>query len=258
MVRNSFFVLILFGISTEGSVAQSLRSPVRDPIRSFQRPIVTWTEIRDQNVVLQQRDFSCGAAALATVLRYYWGKDIQEDDVLESLSRALKPDALKERTENGLSLADLKVVSDRMGFDAAVGKLDNLQKLSESKIPLIVGPPETPATESLTPPAFTLVTLSLANQKYPNVHEKLKSSAVGLCGKLEVARRMLQFLDPRSQALNLERRRTFTTAPRSDGVCKIREAELPECAFPSWSLGTSGTRDKLGGDQQEVQIILLL
>ena len=138
MVRNSLFVLILFGISTEGSIAQSLRSPVRDPIRSFQRPIVTWTEIRDQNVVLQQRDFSCGAAALATVLRYYWGKDIQEDDVLESLSRALKPDALKERTENGLSLADLKVVSDRMGFDAAVGKLDNLQKLGESKIPLIV------------------------------------------------------------------------------------------------------------------------
>lgn len=138
MVRNSLFVLILFGISTEGSIAQSLRSPVRDPIRSFQRPIVTWTEIRDQNVVLQQRDFSCGAAALATVLRYYWGKDIREDDVLESLSRALKPDALKERTENGLSLADLKVVSDRMGYDAAVGKLDNLQKLSESKIPLIV------------------------------------------------------------------------------------------------------------------------
>ena len=138
MVRNSLFVLILVGISTKDLIAQSMRSPVRDPTRTFQRPVASWTEIRDQNVVLQQRDFSCGAAALATVLRYYWGKDIQEDDVLESLSRALKPDALKERTENGLSLADLKVVSDRMGYDAAVGKLDNLQKLGESKIPLIV------------------------------------------------------------------------------------------------------------------------
>jgi uncharacterized protein len=138
MVRNSLFVLILVGISTKDSIAQSMRSPVRDATRSFQRPVASWTEIRDQNVVLQQRDFSCGAAALATVLRYYWGKDIQEQDVLESLSRALKPDALKERTENGLSLADLKVVSDRMGYDAAVGKLDNLQKLGESKIPLIV------------------------------------------------------------------------------------------------------------------------
>jgi predicted double-glycine peptidase len=138
MVRNVLFFLILISVSTKNSVAQGLRSPVRDPIRSFQRPVVSWTAIRDQNVVLQQKDFSCGAAALATVLRYYWGKDIQEADVLDSVSIALKPEALKERTENGLSLADLKVVSDRMGYDAAVGKLDNLQKLGESKIPLIV------------------------------------------------------------------------------------------------------------------------
>ncbi|MCY2984287.1 MAG: peptidase C39, partial [Planctomycetota bacterium] len=73
MVRNLLFFLILISVSTKSSVAQTLRSPVRDPIRSFQRPVVSWTAIRDQNVVLQQKDFSCGAAALATVLRYYWG-----------------------------------------------------------------------------------------------------------------------------------------------------------------------------------------
>lgn len=138
MFRKLLFILILAASPTDKSIAQNTRSPIRDPVRSFQRQVVSWTEIRDQNVVLQQKDFSCGAAALATVLRYYWGKDIQEEDVLESLTRTLKPEALKDRTKNGLSLADLKVLSDRMGYDAAVGKLDSLQKLSESKIPLIV------------------------------------------------------------------------------------------------------------------------
>lgn len=120
------------------ATAQSNNSPVRDPNRTFARPVLNWTEIRNQNIVMQERDYSCGAAALATVLKYYWGKDVSEENVLDSLARSLRPEALKDRTENGLTMADLKVVSDRMGYDAAVGKLDNLSKLTESKIPVIV------------------------------------------------------------------------------------------------------------------------
>ena len=129
---------MLYTLAPPYGVAQTERAPTRDGNRSFSRQVVTWSELKYQNVVMQKRDYSCGAASLATILRYYWGKDIQEIDVLEALERSLKPQALKDRVENGLTMADLKVVSDRMGFDAAVGKLSGVEKLAESKIPVIV------------------------------------------------------------------------------------------------------------------------
>ena len=122
----------------EARAEVSGRAPVRNGQRTFARPVLTWTEIKYQNVVMQEKDYSCGAASLATVLRYYWGKDVTEVDVLAVVDRSLKPEALKDRIEYGLTMADLKVVADRMGYDAAVGKLPNVTKLSESKIPLIV------------------------------------------------------------------------------------------------------------------------
>jgi predicted double-glycine peptidase len=133
-----FAGLMLYTLAPPYGVAQTERAPTRDGNRSFSRQVVTWSELKYQNVVMQKRDYSCGAASLATILRYYWGKDIQEIDVLEALERSLKPQALKDRVENGLTMADLKVVSDRMGFDAAVGKLSGVEKLAESKIPVIV------------------------------------------------------------------------------------------------------------------------
>ena len=129
---------MLHTLATSKGLAQLERAPIRDGNRSFSRQVLTWTEIKYQSVVMQKKDYSCGAASLATVLRYYWGKDIQEIDILEALERSLKPHALKDRVENGLTMADLKVVSDRMGFDAAAGKLASVEKLAESKVPVIV------------------------------------------------------------------------------------------------------------------------
>ncbi|MCA9191782.1 MAG: C39 family peptidase [Planctomycetales bacterium] len=129
-----FFVLCI----SPQLYAQTGRAPTRDGNRSFSRSVLSWRETKLQNVVLQQRDYSCGAAAMATVLKYYWGKDIGELEILEALERTLKPEALKDRVENGLTMADMKIVADRMGYDAAVGKLDDVSKLAESKIPVIV------------------------------------------------------------------------------------------------------------------------
>jgi predicted double-glycine peptidase len=147
--RSDYWVL--FGAARVGILAIALglqlptawaevsgRAPVRNSQRTFARPVLTWNEIKYQNVVMQEKDYSCGAASLATVLRYYWGKDVTEVDVLAVVDRSLKPEALKDRIEYGLTMADLKVVADRMGYDAAVGKLPSVAKLSESKIPLIV------------------------------------------------------------------------------------------------------------------------
>lgn len=114
------------------------RSVVRDADVSFQRSVVSWQELKNQNIVMQRQDYSCGAAAVTTVLRYYWGKDVTEADFLETLALSLRPQALEDRTTNGLTMADLKVVSERMGYSAAVGSLESMSELGKAKIPLVV------------------------------------------------------------------------------------------------------------------------
>jgi hypothetical protein len=113
-------------------------TPIRDPQHRFQRRTKSWQEIRTQNIVMQQRDYSCGAAALATVIRYHWGDNVTETQILQEVFKLLTIEELKERIENGLSLTDLRRLAVKLGYQAAIGKLE-FEKLKESKVPLIVG-----------------------------------------------------------------------------------------------------------------------
>ena len=64
------------------------RAPVRDDLSKFQIYLKNARQLRNENVVMQQRDFSCGAAALATVLVYYWGEDVSETTILLIIAKA--------------------------------------------------------------------------------------------------------------------------------------------------------------------------
>lgn len=120
------------------AAAQQWNAPVRDPEHITQLRITSWKELRQQNIVMQQRDFSCGAAALATILRYYWGDPVSELDVLIGLDQLLTREEAFERIENGLALTDLRRVAVKMGYLSTIGRLE-IHQLSESKLPLLVG-----------------------------------------------------------------------------------------------------------------------
>ncbi len=75
----------------------------RDAQKEIAKSPIPWNMIRARNIVLQQRDYSCGAAALATLLRYYWGEPIEEIDVIKEIEAMLTPEELRDRVQNGLS-----------------------------------------------------------------------------------------------------------------------------------------------------------
>lgn len=75
-------------------------------------------EMRDQNVVTQRFDFSCGAAALATLMRYGLGEDITERQILIELFDRLSEDEKEVRRRTGFSLLDLQRVAQARGFNA--------------------------------------------------------------------------------------------------------------------------------------------
>ena len=49
------------------------------------QPAKSMKDLRDQNVVKQRFDFSCGAAALATLLHYGFGNSVTEAQVMVGL-----------------------------------------------------------------------------------------------------------------------------------------------------------------------------
>lgn len=112
--------------------------PVRDKEHQFQLRLRDWVEIKRQNIVMQKRDYSCGAAALATVAKYYWGDSVDEDVFLRALDSILTEEEIADRIKNGLAMSDLRRAAVDVGYQAVVGKL-TFDKLMEVKVPVVVG-----------------------------------------------------------------------------------------------------------------------
>jgi uncharacterized protein len=104
----------------------------QDPVRSLR-------EIRQEKVVVQQWDTSCGAAALATLLRYQHGLPVSEKHIAEAMLR--RSDPLKVKTRGGFSLLDLKRYADSRGLEG-VGylglALGEVVEMAPVLVPLVV------------------------------------------------------------------------------------------------------------------------
>ena len=138
------------------------------------RPVRSLIEQRQQNVVLQQWELSCAAAALATVLRYQYGMAVTERSVALGLidreEYIANPDLVRLR--QGFSLLDLKRFVDALGFEGiGLGKLEFRDLIQRAPIIVPVSARGYPhfvvvrgATEDtvlLADPAFGNVTMSI-------------------------------------------------------------------------------------------------
>lgn len=105
--------------------------------RRVTAPRHTLKELRDQNVVKQQLDYSCGTAALATLMTYYFGDNASEPELLSLLTTLFTEEELHLREKNGFSLLDLKRVAEAKGYQAA-GFTLTLAQLQQLTAPVIV------------------------------------------------------------------------------------------------------------------------
>jgi predicted double-glycine peptidase len=103
--------------------------------------VLSMLEIRQQSIVLQQFDLSCGAAALATLLRYQHGESVTEREVaLGLISRQEyleNPDIVRIR--QGFSLLDMNRYVERIGYDGeALGAVtyEDLLNLAPAIVPV--------------------------------------------------------------------------------------------------------------------------
>ncbi len=73
-------------------------------------------EMRQENVIIQQWDISCAAAALATILTYQHGDYVPERTIAEAMLR--RTDPLRVKYRGGFSLLDLKRFAESRGYTA--------------------------------------------------------------------------------------------------------------------------------------------
>ena len=97
-------------------------------------PVTSIRQARLAGTLLQQYDFSCGSAAIATLLTHQYGYAMTEATVFEHMFS--NGDQKKIRAE-GFSLLDMKRFLQAHGFEAD-GFEQSLDKLTEARVPAIV------------------------------------------------------------------------------------------------------------------------
>lgn len=90
----------------------------------------TWHEARWGGVTTQELDNSCGLASLVTIMRFHFGDDITERQLLEDYLANTESAAVALAMRQGLSLLELERLAQRQGYQVRRAML-SLKKLAE-------------------------------------------------------------------------------------------------------------------------------
>ena len=100
----------------------------------FQVPVTSLRQAQLRSTLLQQFDFSCGSAALATLLTHQYGHPTSEADIFDAMFRDGDRTLIRQQ---GFSLLDMKRYLARLGY-AADGFEQPLERLVQARLPAIV------------------------------------------------------------------------------------------------------------------------
>lgn len=87
----------------------------------------SWKSLRDDRIVKQDLDHSCGAASLATLLGQFYGKHLSEETLLRAMDKG----------DDRASFDDMAKALPRFGFKAQ-GFAANWEQLAQLRVPVIV------------------------------------------------------------------------------------------------------------------------
>ena len=114
-------LLLVFGLAS-AHAAQLTTPSARGEV-----VVHSWKELRDAHVVKQDRDYSCGAASLATLLNEFYGLSLTEEQILKDMN---KPDMMA-------NFNDMARVVTHYGFNSG-GVALSYEQLSKLIVPVVV------------------------------------------------------------------------------------------------------------------------
>lgn len=95
--------------------------------------VMSWRDIPFRTVVRQQYDFSCGSAAVATLLRFHYKRDVTETQAF----RLMYDTGDQEKIRSvGFSMLDMKRYLESLGYRADGFRI-SLDRLAQMRVPAI-------------------------------------------------------------------------------------------------------------------------
>jgi uncharacterized protein len=131
--------IILAQISVTPVMADTLAPPVPLPIgQSIEAPVRSFAALRFDGIVRQTHDLSCGAAALATLLRGYFGHEVTEKSVIDTILANTSETDKNKIGEAGFSMLELKRHAEARGLIVGGFRARNAEELRNLRAPAIV------------------------------------------------------------------------------------------------------------------------
>jgi len=131
-MRPSSLILALLAAAATSVAAQQAYMPSMGG-GDYTLPITSMKQSRTRTTLIQKYDFSCGSAAIATLLTHHYNYPVTEETVFQEMYET--GDQAKIHSE-GFSLLDMKRFLGAHGFDADGFQLP-LDKLNEARVPAI-------------------------------------------------------------------------------------------------------------------------
>ncbi len=113
------------------AVAQVRLQP--DSGGNFDVTVMSWWDIPFRSVVRQRYDFSCGSAAIATLLTHHYGRPVSEHDAFVAMWQTGDRESIKQ---HGFSLLDMRSYLRSIGYQAEGYRL-TLEQLRKVRRPMI-------------------------------------------------------------------------------------------------------------------------
>ena len=139
-MQPRLFIAILIGLMLLLPVAApAAEVPVR--LNAYEeggvltKQVKSLKEMRQRQMIPQTRDYSCGAASLATLLRYYYGLNVTE---LETIIGMFEHGNQQDIKKVGFSLFDMKRYANALKYGADGFKVPKVEDLKKLTIPVIV------------------------------------------------------------------------------------------------------------------------
>jgi len=135
IVLTALAALAVLGVSSAPAVGSA---PIlAEPGRDYSMKVRTIKQLKLERAfsatVRQQYDFSCGSAAVATLLTHHYGNPVSESAVFQAMYQRGDKERIRR---DGFSLLDMKRYLDAQGY-VADGVQVSLDKLVEAGVPAI-------------------------------------------------------------------------------------------------------------------------
>jgi uncharacterized protein len=91
-------------------------------------------DLRFKNIIRQEKDISCGAAALATLFSFYYGDKVKEEEIIKAIYAFGDKEKIQK---DGFSMLELKKFGETKNYVAQGFRIPDVKNLAKLRVPVI-------------------------------------------------------------------------------------------------------------------------